>query len=624
MTAHAEAWPPASSFIPSTLLVVGDAPEITIDPAGPLAGTLVIRVPPRLVPEVSAIAAVVFDLRSAPVDDFVVMRASPVLARLPLLLVSAHDIPEAVFLLLRADEGLVLARKTPAQVTRRLRLILELGRLRVGTAFAEQALSNSLTGLSISNLDLTDAPLVHVTKVFEEITGYARSEVLGNNCRFLQADENDQPGLQDLRRAIKARERATVVLRNYRKDGTEFWNELTVFPLLADGRATPYMAGVQHDVTALVEARAEVESLYHMLVDRQRFDHAILDGVAVGIVTTDDEGTITFVNRSAAQLLATGGEMGRVTVQDLLGLPYGPRELLGNDGRRSLAHLLRRADGVDLDLDLTVSRGEGSVQRAGFFFIFRDVGEEKIREADRRKFERLAAIGTMVAGFAHEVRNPVAAIRSIAEELLEELRDAGVVMLHVRLLLQMVERIERLVRTSLQFGRPTTPKRAPQRPWVIVSAAISELRPRFRGLDDELVIDAETDLPDVNVDERQLTQVLVILLLNALDATGTASRVRLRVRRAKSQEPEPGARRSEPPPPPEVRFEVVDDGPGITADHLGQIFDPFFTTKPSGTGLGLSIAQQIVNENSARLEVVSTPGVSTTFAITVPAFFPDS
>ena len=301
-----------------------------------------------------------------------------------------------------------------------------------------------------------------------------------------------------------------------------------------------------------------------------------------------------------------------------------PQPSGANDGRRSLAHLLRRADGVDLDLDLTVSRGEGSVQRAGFFFIFRDVGEEKIREADRRKFERLAAIGTMVAGFAHEVRNPVAAIRSIAEELLEELRDAGVVMLHVRLLLQMVERIERLVRTSLQFGRPTTPKRAPQRPWVIVSAAISELRPRFRGLDDELVIDAETDLPDVNVDERQLTQVLVILLLNALDATGTASRVRLRVRRAKSQEPEPGARQSEPPPPPEVRFEVVDDGPGIAADHLGQIFDPFFTTKPSGTGLGLSIAQQIVNENSARLEVFSTPGVSTTFAITVPAFFPDS
>ncbi|NUP06586.1 MAG: hypothetical protein HOW73_11065 [Polyangiaceae bacterium] len=239
-------------------------------------------------------------------------------------------------------------------------------------------------------------------------------------------------------------------------------------------------------------------------------------------------------------------------------------------------------------------------------------------EADRQRFERLAAMGTMVAGFAHEVRNPVAALRSIAEELAEELSDVGVTMPHVGRMLQMVERIERLVRTSLQFGRPTAPKRAPQRPWVIVAHALSELRPRMRGSSHELVIEAEPGLPDVNVDERQLAQVLVILINNAIDATGEPSRVLVRVRAGAKRESDGRTRNSEPPSMPAVRFEVVDDGPGIPGHILSRIFDPFFTTKSTGTGLGLSIAQQIVSENGARLEVASTPGHGAAFSVVVP------
>jgi signal transduction histidine kinase len=217
-------------------------------------------------------------------------------------------------------------------------------------------------------------------------------------------------------------------------------------------------------------------------------------------------------------------------------------------------------------------------------------------------------------------------MRSIAEELAEELRDSGITVPHVRLMLQMVERIERLVTTSLQFGRPAVPKRAPQRPWVIASSAIAELRPRLKAFpaNQEIQVEAELELPDVNVDERQICQALVILLSNALDATGLPARIMLRVRRARPTDQESRGRKSEPPTSPGVRFEVIDDGPGIAPDLIERIFDPFFTTKPSGTGLGLSIAQQIVSENRARLEVVSTPGVTTSFTIIVPADAPTS
>ncbi len=365
-------------------------------------------------------------------------------------------------------------------------------------------------------------------------------------------------------------------------------------------------------------AQQALEQSVRALVEQQRFDHAILNGVQVGIITTDDAGVVTFMNRSAAALLQLRVEQTGCDVQQLLALSQSPPELLAGQTRRTLAYPLITPEGDELDLELAVSRGEGgSDERVGFFFIFRDVREEKQRESEQARFQRLVAMGTMVAGFAHEVRNPVAALRSIAEELVEELRDAGVKVPHVRLMLQMVERIERLVRTSLQFGRPAPPRRSPQRPWIIVSSAITELHPRLRALGHDIVLEIEPDLPDVNVDEKQIAQALVILLNNALDATGNPSRVVTRLRSARAAD-EVRGRQSEPPMTSMcVRFEVIDDGAGIPADILDRIFDPFFTTKPSGTGLGLSIAQQIVNENGGRLEVSSSPGARTSFSIIV-------
>lgn len=246
--------------------------------------------------------------------------------------------------------------------------------------------------------------------------------------------------------------------------------------------------------------------------------------------------------------------------------------------------------------------------------IFLELGRSRRRQAEqdrfdaeRQRFERLAAMGTMVAGFAHEVRNPVAALRSLCEEL----RDEGISLPHVGMMLQMIDRIERLVRTSLQFGRPAAPRRGLRRPAAIIAAALAEMRPRLRAPhgEREIPVHVDADLPEVNVDDRQIAQALVILLNNALDATsGTPSRVLLRVRKAT---PSGGVA----PGQSTIRFEVIDDGPGISAANMSRIFDPFFTTKTSGTGLGLSIAQQIVNENGARLEVESNPGGRTSFTI---------
>jgi two-component system sensor histidine kinase HydH len=274
--------------------------------------------------------------------------------------------------------------------------------------------------------------------------------------------------------------------------------------------------------------------------------------------------------------------------------------------------------------------GEGRVQ-VGFFLIFRDVGEERREEAERSRFERLAAMGTMVAGFAHEIRNPVAALRSIAEELGEELAAAGVALPHARRMLLVLARIERLVRTSLRFGRPATAKLAPHRPWEISAGAIASVHQRIKASGTQMRVEMESELPDILADDEQLTQALTILLENALDAVSTPEKVLLRVTRAAAPEGDYQGRKSTPPPrdtpptvtpvavPPQtwVRFEVIDDGPGVPADLRSRIFDPFFTTKPQGTGLGLSIAQQIVSENGGRLDLSCARGGPTIFAISL-------
>jgi two-component system sensor histidine kinase PilS (NtrC family) len=341
----------------------------------------------------------------------------------------------------------------------------------------------------------------------------------------------------------------------------------------------------------------------------------ILDGIDLGIVTADSRGAITFANRCASALLGGDASIIGASVRVVLGLPDEPAGVLGGESMRSLAYPHVTSAGAELDLALSINGTTSGAEDVAFFFIVRDTREEKAREAERLRFEHLAAMGTMVAGFAHEIRNPVAALRSIAESLAEELAAMGIFPPHTARMLSVLQRVENLVRTSLQFGRPATPKPVAFRPWMVCSAALASVAPRTSATE-QIQVEMEQELPDVFCDEAQIVQALVILLENALDAASRPSHVRLRVRRWTI---DGRTKRGSHPPSVGVCFEVEDDGPGISPDDLPRIFDPFFTTKASGTGLGLSIAQQIVRENGGNIEVAATHGSPTVFRVVAPS-----
>jgi C4-dicarboxylate-specific signal transduction histidine kinase len=210
--------------------------------------------------------------------------------------------------------------------------------------------------------------------------------------------------------------------------------------------------------------------------------------------------------------------------------------------------------------------------------------------------EKLATVGRLAAGVAHEVGNPLGAIAGYAEVARDRLRRgaAGEADDFLARIGAEARRIDTIVHDLLDFARPAEPALAPVAVRAAVEAAVRLARPqpRFRGV--EVALDLPAALPPALADARRLEQVLLNLLLNAGDAMGGAGRLEIGARA------EAGV----------VEIAVADRGPGIPAGDLPRIFDPFFTTKPpgAGTGLGLSICHRLVESFGGSIEAANREG----------------
>jgi PAS domain S-box-containing protein len=124
-----------------------------------------------------------------------------------------------------------------------------------------QILDSCVNGVTLSDPDLEDSPIVYANKAFENICGYTQQEIVGRNCRFLQAADRNQPELERLRAAIRKHEPIEVTLRNYRKNGELFYNRLVVKPLFDERGNLVYFLGVQYDITEQMRAKEEIKNL---------------------------------------------------------------------------------------------------------------------------------------------------------------------------------------------------------------------------------------------------------------------------------------------------------------------------------------------------------------------------
>jgi len=126
-------------------------------------------------------------------------------------------------------------------------------------------LDECVNGVTLSDPDLEDAPIIYANKSFERLTGYGQEEIIGHNCRFLQADDREQDGRYQIVEALKKHEAVEVTLRNYKKDGTLFYNRLKITPLFDRKQRVIYYLGVQYDITDQVDSKNKIKSLTELL-----------------------------------------------------------------------------------------------------------------------------------------------------------------------------------------------------------------------------------------------------------------------------------------------------------------------------------------------------------------------
>lgn len=223
------------------------------------------------------------------------------------------------------------------------------------------------------------------------------------------------------------------------------------------------------------------------------------------------------------------------------------------------------------------------------------VSAAALAESHRRaaQSEKLAAIGRLAAGVAHEVRNPLAVIRSSAALILEDLPPGTDDQRAARFIVDEVDRLNAVVTGLLDYARPLAPRRED----LALSDLVAALEPLVRAPLERkrvrLEVDADAAGPGLRGDPRLLTQLVHGLTLNALDAVAEGGRVELRVRRRAG----------------DLELLVRDDGPGVSAEHAARLFEPFFTTKTGGTGLGLATAARIAEAHGGALELLPGAGL---------------
>jgi two-component system NtrC family sensor kinase len=352
---------------------------------------------------------------------------------------------------------------------------------------------------------------------------------------------------------------------------------------------------------------------------QNRFIHEIIDSLPLSLYVVDRERIVVAWNRSR--------ELGR------LGLPR--EEALG----RSVYELLRKTprDLIEAELTRVFESGEGlsfecdsgegdktrhyrihkipmSVEPgvvSHVLTIGEDITEQRRFQKSIAMADKVSAVGRLAAGVAHEVNNPLATIVTCAqglqqrlEELPEIARDSADFREYLDIVEQEAFRAKKITENMLDFTRAKDSPRSPQMLENIIERTLLILRhqARFKRVEVERRLDP--DLPPVDVEEEALVQVLVALIINALDAMPDGGRLTL-VTRCRYGE---------------VYCEVADSGCGISPSDLPKIFDPFFTTKPPGhgTGLGLAVCYSIVESHGGRIEVSSAPEGGSRFTIVLP------
>lgn len=362
--------------------------------------------------------------------------------------------------------------------------------------------------------------------------------------------------------------------------------------------------------TQLERAYSKLEERALQLSSVQEYTQAILRSITAGVITLGPDGSIVTANPAAERLLGQQeSDLVPRRVQAVLaddgGLDADVSRVLSGRLPRLVKELkLVTRGGRVLHVQASVSRMRDAAGRIlGAVVTLEDISEIKALTDQLIRSDRLAAMGELTAGVAHEVRNPLGIIRA-SVQLIEDSRDDWErVTEATSVIKQEIDRLDRVVKALLDFGRPSAPTFRAVRVSDVLDDVVLFTRRFARQARVSISYEVPPDTPHVRADPDQMKQVFVNLISNAVQAMedrgGTIS-IDARA--------EGGF----------VAIRVEDDGPGIPERDLPKIFDPFYSTKDDGTGLGLTMVHRIVDEHDGYIEVASREGEGTSFTVYFP------
>ena len=456
-------------------------------------------------------------------------------------------------------------------------------------------------GVYISN---PEGKLLEVNPALVTILGYeSKADLLNLPPEQLSADAGLDPVLG--RGGSQSGRTRTREVRLRRKDGGVAVCVDTSTGVIEAGRIVRYQ-GTLVDVT-------EKRALERQLRRQEEFRRHLLESFPDLILVLDLKGQYTFVSARISELLGYGPE-------HLMGKNVGDEEntspelaalyrtvATGLKARTSCEYGSRHHDGswrTMLGMASPLLDAEG--KPAGVIISVRDVTMEKKLEQQIIQSERLAAMGQMIGGFAHELNNPLTSILGIAE-LLQEGDASEATRKQIGVLHQQARRAAEIVQNLQYFARPPAPGRSQVNLNELVQRTVQMQAYPLRKSNITVDFLPEPAIPAIVADPNQLMQVFLNLLLNAEQAIRESREkgtIRVRIGRT----------------PESVWIVFQDDGPGIAPENLAHIFDPFFTTRRPGrgTGLGLSICKTVLREHGGNIEAASAPGGGAVFTITLP------
>mgnify|MGYP003815912585 FL=1 len=336
------------------------------------------------------------------------------------------------------------------------------------------------------------------------------------------------------------------------------------------------------------------------------FSANLMENMPMGLIAIDPQGVIMAYNKTAAAILAVPeAEARRRPVATVI--PPACREIIASaaTAREPIAREVtcRFRDGRTAPLEIIVSRlQEPEGESMGLVILFRDISDLRTLQEEIARTRHLAALGSLAAGVAHEIRNPLSSIKGFATYFRERYNDVPDDRETAEIMIGEVERLNRVIGQLLEFARPTALNPVKGSIGEVIEACLKivagDLAAKGIAVEKEL-----PTLPDVSYDRDRMKQVFLNLFLNALAAMEPGGVLTVTAR-------EEGERW--------IRIEIADTGAGIAAADLERIFDPYFTTKPAGTGLGLAIVQKIMAAHRGEIKLESSPGKGTRALVRLP------